>query len=147
MKNIIISAIALLGLTSCNSFNTTTTQFLDLNNATGYTQNANKTPSLPYDETPEPRPIDNRDQALLCPPFVMPIMVEAPPLPLEELKRIAPNNYKKLDELQQQHIEDVRRYSILLKRTIANAHARYLVECRLATVNKHLPPPSNSVGN
>lgn len=66
-----------------------------------------------------------------CPVYTLPLIPKTPELPYKELSKIPQGNVKAMIELQQDHIEDLRTYIVLVKQIIQKSQVEYLNSCQI----------------
>jgi hypothetical protein len=76
----------------------------------------------------------NKNTKASCPIFSMPALPKTPELPYKELSKIQKGDIKAILELEQDHIEDLRTYIILIKQIVQKAQLDYIANCQ--TVQK-----------
>lgn len=118
MKFRLIALTVLVSVSGCYSFN--------------YIQLAPREGTPKRVITPEPiktPPVDEKTNEVKCAPYALPELPKLPDLPLKELEKIDPRDSLALDQLQRQHIEDLRQYGIRLKQSLRASYNDYLTNC------------------
>lgn len=82
---------------------------------------------------------DAETKPALCPLYTPPPLGKVPELPFDELEKIK-GDPARIDELERQHIKDLRNYIQERRRVAEAAQAKYLEDCR-KIIQSHTPAP------
>lgn len=95
----------------------------------------------------------HRQVEIYCGTYTMPWLPPTPEVPVEALNKLNPKSTKPadvaqqkkidkaLDELQQKHIEELRKHILVVKQILKNSYERYLLECRNGLKDKESKKP------
>lgn len=146
MRSLSIFLVLAIILTGCYSFNHI--QLPEKNS--GYkvvpemfkglvVEEKDKTENVPTTSTkPERSETKQENVEVACQPYVMPVLEKTPELPLKELKKINPRDAEALDQIQTQHIVELRAYIAKMKQDLRASHNDYLAKCY---ANSGVKPP------
>lgn len=67
-----------------------------------------------------------------CPPYQQPALPKVPLLPLAQLAALGPGNTAKVEEIERQHIEELRAWIEQVQQILNRAQTQYQQRCRLA---------------
>lgn len=133
MRFIRYTIVLVIGLTGCNSFNT-----YDV--AVPNHHQTIKTTDIPgliakgleAEENPASGAVTSQPELdkTLCPQIKLTSLPPPPPLPVEELKKISPNDKDAINQLLADHVDALRKYISDQRTQDAAQKRKYLLECR-----------------
>lgn len=127
---------ACLGLVSCNSFNTVNHFEVSGQSSLGIDPSLRRDPALVEELFPTPAElvptpvVEKKDATPVCPIWRPPSIPKAPEAPIEEFKKLNPNDLQSLDRLMQRHMSNLHTYIKSVDQLVKRANKDYFMNCQ-----------------